>query len=106
MIQLASNSVVNVPMITKDKTKYFRNKIYFLLTWNQSMVQHLTIAGNLRIWFRKLSPMGLIASIMCSWSFTIDTNKLKRAIELPSVYKHNRTKASMSDLHANNKRSS
>lgn len=56
------------------------------LTWNQSIVQQLTIAGNLRRRFLKPSPIGLIAKTTCNCSRVIWTNRLKSATALPSVW--------------------
>ena len=54
-------------------------------TWNQSMVQQLTNEGNFRSRFLKVSPMGLMASTMCSWSRQRWMNILNRATGDPSV---------------------
>lgn len=54
-------------------------------TWNQSMVQQLTSAGNLRMRVRSEVPAGDMASTMCSWSRTIDTKYAYSAVGLPSV---------------------
>ena len=54
-------------------------------TWNQSMVQQLTNDGNFLSLFLKASPIGLIASTICSWSRTLCIKKLNRATNEPSV---------------------
>lgn len=61
------------------------NNEYSQFTWNQSIVQQLTIAGNFLILFLKLSPMGLIVKTTCNCSLTICTKKLNNATGLPSV---------------------
>lgn len=70
-----------------NQSNFFKNDS--LLTWNQSIVQQLIIAGNFLILFLKLSPIGLIARIICNWSLTICTKKLNKATGLPSVCKGN-----------------
>ena len=40
---------------------------------NQSIVQQLTSAGNMRQRLRKAAPMGDMASTMCTWSRTLLT---------------------------------
>lgn len=58
---------------------------YDLLTWNQSIVQQLTMEGNLRRRLRKASPMGDMASTTWSWSRTRWMNRLNKATGDPSV---------------------
>ena len=49
------------------------------------MVQQLASEGNILTLFLKASPMGLMASTMCSCSLTRSTKKLNRDRGVPSV---------------------
>lgn len=69
--------------------KFCRKRLHLFIeefTWNQSMVQQLTIAGNFLIRFLKPSPIGLIAKTTCNCSRRICTKKLNKATGLPSVW--------------------
>ena len=51
----------------------FIRRYAWSITWNQSIVQQLTSEGNFLSLLRKASPMGLMASTICSWSLTRST---------------------------------
>ena len=59
--------------------------LHFTHTWNQSMVQQLMREGNFLSLVLKASPMGLMASTMCSWSRHLWMNMLNSATGEPSV---------------------
>ena len=56
------------------------------LTWNQSMVQQLIREGNCRRRFRKASPIGLKAMMICRFSLQRVTKNANSASGLKSAF--------------------